>query len=162
MQHDVYASRWSPRAVVTRRTIDLVDYPELAVMYLGMRVNSPRGILTVMKFGRLLHRTIHPAPDGLLHHERLLFSPRQVGWRQYWRDRASMLAWARSGAHREWWTEYLQDSGGTGLWHETYSMGGGIEAIFDAMPVDIGLSAFAPVKSAEGTMFPDRSAKPPP
>lgn len=159
---DVYASTWRPRNIVQRRTVDLRDHPDLVVIYLGMRVNTPRGILTIVRFARALDKAIHPRPDGLLHHERLIYSPRQLGWRQYWRDLDSMLAWARSHPHRGWWTDYLREHKGAGIWHETYSMRGGMEAVFDAMPVDVGLAAFAPQASAEGTMFPTRHAKPPP
>lgn len=159
---DVYASTWRPRDIVTRRSVDLSAYPDLVVIYLGMRINSPRGLLTTLRFGRALDKALHPRPEGLLRHERLLYSPRQVGWRQYWRDIDSMLRWARSHPHRGWWTEYLREHKGAGIWHETYCMRGGIEAIFDAMPVDVGLSGFAPVVPAEGTMFPQRLAKPPP
>ena len=37
--------------------------------------------------------------------------------------------WSRSAPHRDWWTNFLRDSGGTGFWHETYFMRGGIEAM---------------------------------
>jgi hypothetical protein len=42
-----------------------------------------------------------------------------------------MERWARSEPHRIWWQNFLRDSGGTGFWHETYFMRGGIEAIYD-------------------------------
>ena len=44
-------------------------------------------------------------------------------------------------------------SGGTGFWHETYCMRGGIEAIYDDVPKPVGMMAFAPVKDARGPMF---------
>jgi Domain of unknown function (DUF4188) len=50
----------------------------------------------------------------------------------------------------------LRDSGGTGLWHETYLMGGGMEAIYDDMNRPIGLARFAPVRPARGAMFAAR------
>jgi fumigallin biosynthesis monooxygenase-like protein len=57
-----------------------------------------------------------------------------VGIRQYWRDLASLLSWARSEPHRRWWRDFLRDSGGTGFWHETYLIGGGMEAVYDDIP----------------------------
>ncbi|MFY1687163.1 monooxygenase family protein [Plantactinospora sp. WMMB782] len=52
------------------------------------------------------------------------FFPTNVGMRQYWRDLPWLLAFARSLPYRQWWSSFLRDSGGTGLWHETYSMRG--------------------------------------
>ena len=40
------------------------------------------------------------------------------------------------------WQQFLKDSGGTGFWHETYFMGGGVEAIYDDMAVPDCLSAW--------------------
>src|ERR1041385_7190703 len=53
-------------------------------------------------------------------------------------------------------SSFLRDSGGTGFWHETYFMRGGMEAIYDDLPVRFGLSAFAPVHPARGAMFAAR------
>jgi hypothetical protein len=66
-------------------------------------------------------------------HENFLWSlfPPHGGIRQYWRDVESLERWARSEPHRAWWKNFLRDSGGTGFWHETYFMRGGIEAIYD-------------------------------
>lgn len=153
---DVYRSGWDARRHVTRRTVDLSAHPRLVVMYLGMRVRSPRGLLTLARFGRQVHRAVQARPDGLLHSERLLFSPLHVGWRQYWRDLDSLEAWARSPPHRDWWRAYLEDTKGTGFWHETYLLEGGMEAIYDGMRGNIGLAAFAPTNPAEGGMFTAR------
>ena len=76
-----------------------------------------------------------------------------VGMRQYWRDLDSLMTWTRSDPHRQWWKDFLRDSGGTGFWHETYFRQGGIEAIYDDVPAPIGLAAFAPVVPARGPMF---------
>lgn len=146
---------WRVRAQVKRTTVDLGDYPGLVVMYLGMRVNSLRGIPTLLKFGRRVRESVAARPDGLLLHEPIVWSPRQLGMRQYWRDFDSLEAWARAPPHRDWWMEYLKDTKGTGFWHETYFMGGGFEAIYDNMP-PAGLQRFAPVMPAEGGMFSAR------
>jgi hypothetical protein len=48
---------------------------------------------------------------------------------------------------------FLRDSGGTGFWHETYLMRGGMEAIYDDVAQPIGMMRFAPLKPARGAMF---------
>ena len=87
-------------------------------------------------FGPNISKAVAAKPDGLLLHEPVFFSffPIHVGM-------------------RHWWQKFLRDSGGTGFWHETYFMRGGIEAIYDDMPKPIGLSEFAPVVEARGPMF---------
>jgi hypothetical protein len=37
-----------------------------------------------------------------------------------------------------WWQRFLKDSGGTGFWHETYFRRGGMEAVYDDVPENIG------------------------
>ena len=63
------------------------------------------------------------------------------------------MPWSRSEPHREWWKDFLRDSGGTGFWHETYLRRGGMEAIYDDMPQPIGMMKFAPTVTARGAMF---------
>jgi hypothetical protein len=77
--------------------------------------------------------------------------------RQYWRDFESLERWARSEPHKQWWQQFVRDSGGTGFWHETYFMRGGMEAIYDDVAARIGLLAFAPVVPARGAMFGART-----
>ena len=140
---------------VNRQTVDLSPYPNLVVVYLGMRVNRLPGLKTLIGFGPKISSSVAAAPDGLLLHENFIFSlfPMHAGMRQYWRDMDSLLAWTRSDPHREWWKNFLRDSGGTGFWHETYMMQGGMEAIYDDVPEPIGLKHFAPVVPARGPMF---------
>jgi hypothetical protein len=152
-----YSVGWSAAKQVTRSTVDLSGFPDLVVMYLGMRVNRLRGIPTLLRFGRRIRHAVDAKPDGLLLHESLFFSPRQVGMRQYWRDFDSLELWARTPPHRDWWREYLQDTQGTGFWHETYFAAGGMEAIYDNMAAaPIGLMRVAPVEPAQGGMFTAR------
>src|ERR1700682_5951166 len=127
---------------VNRQTVDLSAYPEMVVIYLGMRANSFRGRKTLMSFGPRIAASVGAKPDGLLLHENLLFSlfPPHAGMRQYWRDFESMEMWARSLPHQQWWQQFLRDSGGTGFWHETYFMRGGMEAVYDDMKIPIGLT----------------------
>jgi hypothetical protein len=141
----------------SRKTVDLSAYPDLVVIYLGMRVEEPRGYETLQTLRPLIDATVAEEPDGLLLHERLLYSeePLHTGMRQYWRDFESLEAWARTLPHKEWWTEYLRDRGGTSFWHETYSRRGGFEAIYVDVE-DVGLTRFAPTVRAEGPMLAAR------
>ncbi len=143
---------------VYRRTVDLSGFPDLVVMYFGMRVNMMTGIKTLFGFGTQVARSVDEQPEGLLLHESFLFSlfPPHVGMRQYWRDFESLESWARSDPHRKWWQRFLRNSGGTGFWHETYFLRGGMEAVYDDMVKDTGLLRFAPVHDARGRMFSAR------
>lgn len=138
-----------------RNTVDLSSFPDLVVIYLGMRVRTLRGVKTLAKFGPRINAAVAAKPEGLLLHENVLYSllPLHVGMRQYWRDFPSLESWSRSLPHQEWWKEFLRDSGGTGFWHETYFMHGGMEAIYDDVSGPLGFSAFAPVQAARGPMF---------
>jgi len=142
-------------ATVTRRTVDLTQFPGLVVIYLGMRVNRLTGLKTLLGFGSGISGSVAARPDGLLLHENMVYSlfPMHVGMRQYWRDMDSLLAWTRSEPHRTWWKNFLHNSGGTGFWHETYLMQGGMEAIYDDIAQPIGFLRFAPVRAARGPMF---------
>lgn len=142
-------------STVNRQTVNLSQYPDLVVIYLGMRVNRIAGLKTLLGFGPKISSSVSAAPEGLLLHENFLFSffPVHAGMRQYWRDMDSLLAWTRSEPHREWWKNFLRDSGGTGFWHETYLKRGGMEAIYDDVPAPIGFMRFAPVIPARGAMF---------
>jgi len=151
----VFGIRTSMQTKVNRRTVDLSQYPDLVVVYLGMRVNRLTGLKTLFGFGPKISASVEARPDGLLLHENFLFSlfPPHAGMRQYWRDMESLLAWTRSEPHREWWKSFLRDSEGTGFWHETYMMSGGMEAIYDDVPEPIGFMKFAPMVFARGPMF---------
>jgi hypothetical protein len=142
-------------ATVNRQTVDLSQYPDLVVIYLGMRVNRLTGLKTLAGFGPKIAASAAAEPEGLLLHENIIYSlfPMNVGMRQYWRDLPSLLSWTRSEPHREWWTSFLRNSGGTGFWHETYLMQGGMEAIYDDVAKPVGFMRFAPVKPARGAMF---------
>ena len=145
-------------AKVNRRTVDLSGYPDLVVIYLGMRVNALTGLKTLFGFGPKIAASVDAQPGGLLLHENLIFSlfPPHAGMRQYWRDFESLEAWSRSEPHRTWWKEFLRDSGGTGFWHETYFMRGGMESVYDDVRAPVGLLKFAPSHEARGPMFSAR------
>ncbi len=146
------------RKRVNRQTVDLSGYPDLVVIYLGMRVNALTGLKTLIGIGPQIQKSAAEKPDGLLLHQNIVYSllPPHIGMRQVWRDFDSLEAWTRSTPHRKWWTNFLRDSGGTGFWHETYFMRGGIEAIYDDVPKPIGFMTFAPVEPARGPMFSAR------
>ena len=141
-----------------RQTVDLTAYPDLVVIYLGMRVRGPRGLLTLFGLGPQIQKSWKAKPDGLLLHEDLVWSlvPVHLGMRQYWRDLDSLERWTRSEPHRRWWQDFLKDSGGTGFWHEAYFMRGGVDAIYDDMARPSGLARFAPAEPARGAMFSAR------
>jgi hypothetical protein len=149
---------------VNRQTVDLSQYPDLVVIYLGMRVNRLTGLRTLIGMGPQISASVGAQPDGLLLHENFLFSlfPAHAGMRQYWRNMESLMAWTRSEPHRTWWKNFLRDSGGTGFWHETYLMRGGMEAIYDDVAKPIGFLRFAPIEIARGPMFgaSQRAAQP--
>ena len=140
---------------VNRQTVDLSSYPDLVVVYLGMRVNRFTGMKTLLGFGPKISASVVAKPDGLLRHEYMLYSifPMHLGMRQYWRDTDSLIKWTRSDPHRQWWRSFLKESGGTGFWHETYFRRGDMEAIYDDVPEHMGFASFAPVVPARGPMF---------
>ena len=140
---------------VDRRTVDLSGHPDLVVIYLGMRVNRLTGIKTLLGFGPRIASSAAAQPAGLLSHENIVYSlfPPHIGMRQYWRDFDSLLTWTRSEPHRQWWKSFLRDSGGTGFWHETYLLRGGMEAIYDDVRQPTGFLRFAPAVPARGSMF---------
>jgi hypothetical protein len=139
----------------TRHTVDLSPYPNLVMIQLGMRVNALTGLRTLFGIGPKIVASAEAKPEGLLSHEIFLYSlaPPHALIRQYWRDFESLESWSRSEPHRTWWKNFLGNTGGTGFWHETYSMQGGIEAIYDDIFVDIGLLRFAGRIPAKGGMF---------
>jgi len=143
---------------VARQTVDLSAFPDLVVIYLGIRVNAWTGLKTLFGLGAQIKDSVNQKPDGLLLHENLIYSliPLHLGMRQYWRDFDTLEAWSRSTPHREWWRDFLRSSGGTGFWHEAYFMRGGMEAVYDDVPNRLGFGQFAPLQPARGRMFSAR------
>jgi hypothetical protein len=147
------------KSSVERKTVDLSAYPDLVVIYLGMRVRTLWGIKTVLGLGPQIDKAGAERPEGLLHFENnILYSlfPMHVGMRWYWKDFESMERWTRSEPHRKWWKDFLKDSKGTGFWHETYFMQGGMEAVYDDLKKPVGLQAFAENVPCRGAMFSAR------
>ncbi|HEX4164981.1 MAG TPA: DUF4188 domain-containing protein [Bryobacteraceae bacterium] len=146
---------------IERRTVDLSAYPDLVVIYLGMRLRKLAGIKRLFGVGPQIAKAGQARPEGLLHCDNGIiysFFPLHVGMRWYWKDFESMERWARSEPHRLWWQEFLRDSGGAGFWHETYFMRGGMEAIYDDTKLPpLGFETFAPRVAAHGPMFSART-----
>src|SRR5258706_428657 len=88
-------SHLSMKSEVKRTTVDLSGYPDLIVIYLGMRVSALAGIKTLGGFGPKISKSAEEQPDGLLLHESIIYSlfPPHVGMRQYWRDFDSLEKW---------------------------------------------------------------------
>jgi hypothetical protein len=49
------------RTRVDRRTVNLSAYPDLVVVYLGMRVNRITGVKTLLGFGPKISCLSHPS-----------------------------------------------------------------------------------------------------
>ena len=130
-------------------------YPDLVVIMLGMKVRTLYGLKTLMGFKSPIDKAGLAKPDGLLRAENsIVFGlfPLHMGMRWYWRDLAALEAWSRSEPHKAWWTAFMKDTQGTGIWHETYHMRGGMEAIYGKIDSPIGFSAFMPMVSARGSI----------
>ncbi len=137
-----------------RRSVDLSGYPDLVVVYLGYRVNSWRGIRSLLRIGRGLSVLKKNPPPGLLSHEEMFFGLLHPGFRQYWLDFESMERFTRAPQHAVWWRDFARNSGG-GIWHETYRLRGGMEAIYSGVP-PIGFASFAPERTPIGPFMSAR------
>jgi len=142
---------------VTRSTVDLSEYPDLVVIYLGMRVNTLKGFMTMLHFIPQVGKAMREETDGLLSSSYWFYSIRHIGLRQYWRDFESLETWARSLPHKMWWQEFLQNSGGMGFYHEAYFRQGGMEGMYVDMVAPFGFMNFAPVHPARDHLFSARS-----
>ena len=131
-----------------RHSVDLSGYPDLVVVYLGYRAKSLKGVRGLLRIGRGLDALRKDPPDGLLAHEGMMFGLLHPGFRQYWRDFDSLEAFTRAPRHAAWWRDFARDSGG-GIWHETYRLRGGMEAIYSGVP-GIGFARFAPERAPTG------------
>ena len=132
-----------------RRSVDLSPYPGLVVVYLGYRVAGLRGVFSLLRLRPGLDAVKRDPPDGLLLHEDMMFGLLHPGFRQYWRDLESLEAFTRSPRHAAWWRDFGRDTGGGGIWHESYRLGGGMEGIYSNVPA-IGFGRFAPERAPVG------------
>ena len=49
---------------VERRTVDLSGYPDMVVIYLGLRVNAFTGLKTLFGFGPKIAKSVEAKPQG--------------------------------------------------------------------------------------------------
>jgi hypothetical protein len=143
---------------IQRLTADLSAFPDLVVIYLGMRTQSFTEFLRLLKFGPAISKAVAEKPDGRLLHEQIVYSlfPPHFGMRQYWRDFVSLESWACSLPHKQWWTDFVREPLGLGFWHETYFRRGGFESIFDELTEPVGFLKVGKPVPAEGAMFSAR------
>ena len=141
-----------------RSTVDLSGYPDLVVIYLGLKVQSLRGLRAMLGVGPEIQAAVKAKPEGLLLHEPMLLSvyPLHVGMRQYWSNFDALEAWTRTLPHSKWWSDFHRDPGGVMLWHETYMMRGGMEGVYVNAARPIGLGAFAPNRQPIGEFVNSR------
>ena len=145
-----------PSPAMKRVSVDLSAYPDLVVIYLGIRVNRWRGLLAMFGIGPDLGEIVRHKPDGLLAHENVVYGLNHFGMRQYWCDLDSLERFTRSTPHKTWWRDFLKDGRGVGFWHETYRRNGGMEAIYLDMP-PTGLALFAPPLAPVGPFMTARA-----
>jgi hypothetical protein len=138
-----------------RSSVDLTGYPDLVVIYLGFQAKNLKGVRSLLRIGRGLATIRKNPPPGLLSHESVWFGLMHPGFRQYWRDFESLEAYTRAPQHAAWWRDFAKDGGGGGIWHETYRLRGGMEAIYSGVP-NIGFARFAPERAPTG---PFKSAR---
>jgi hypothetical protein len=146
---------------ISRQTVDLSGYPDLHVVYLGMRAHGLGGIRALLKIGPGIAQSAAAKPDGLLLHEPLYYSliPPHLGMRQYWRDFESLERRTREMPHLAWWKEFLTHAQSVSFWHETYSIRGGMESVYlntKETGDHPGFLAFAPVIDAKTSLFSAR------
>ena len=134
-----------------RTSVDLSGYPDLCVIYLGYRVRNLRGLASLMRMGSGLSEIQRNKPPGLLAHESMMFGFNHPGFRQYWQDLDSLEAFTRGAMHKGWWAGFAKEAANGGIWHETYRLRGGMEAIYSGMP-KIGFAAFAPERAPVGML----------
>lgn len=117
-------------------------------IYLGYRIRPWSALPRLLRVGRGLAALRAAPPDGLLSPQDLSFGFLHPGFRQHWRDPASLEAFTRADPHAGWWRDVTRNGGG-GIWHEAYHRAGGFEAIYAGVP-GIGFAAFAPALDLTG------------
>ena len=135
-------------------------FPDLVVIYLGMRVNAWTGIKTLLGFGPQIKNSVeHTNPDGLLLHENFIMSliPLHLGMRQYWRDFDALEAWARSTPHREWWATSFGHLVARVFGTRLISCVAVWKRFTTTYRFGWGFGQFAPMQSARGPMFSART-----
>lgn len=101
---------------------DPSTHPNAVVVQLELSACSLRGLRTLLGFKFAACPTKAAKPDGLLHHDKRAvvgFSAPRLTLRWYWRDTASLDAWARDERHRQWWVHLVTNAPGTAIRLET-------------------------------------------
>ena len=86
---------------IKTHTVNLEEYPDLIVIYLGMQPFSPRGMLTAIRALYDVWKMLKTKPEGLLRHENMVtlngfFSlSMSFGFRQYWRNFDDLEKWEK-------------------------------------------------------------------
>src|SRR5256885_15211624 len=95
--------------------VNLAGYPELVVIYLGMRGNTLRGLRTLLAFGPRIKASVRAQPDGLLLHQDIVWGifPPHFGMRQYWRGFGPLARSAPTRPPPQRGARVLKEPGGT-------------------------------------------------
>ena len=122
----------------------------LVVFLIGMRVNRPRQVRAwwpVFRAMPAMLRELADHPGSGFLGARMAVGPGGPLLVQYWRDRESLLAFARDPgrSHRPAWRAFNARAraadGAVGIWHETYEVPAeGVESVYVDMPL-AGLAA---------------------
>jgi hypothetical protein len=120
---------------VKRQTVDLSAYPDLIVIYLGMRVHSLRGLLRLAKLGPQIRQSWQQRPRG---------SAAARG--------PDLLAFSAACGHAAVLAR-LRLSGGLGARRPASQ----VVAVYDGDLGALGLASFAPIVPAKGPLFGARS-----
>ncbi|PSQ19930.1 DUF4188 domain-containing protein [Halobacteriales archaeon QS_8_69_26] len=133
---------------------------EFVVFLIGMRINAlwrvHEWLPVFLAMPRMLREIRSRDRAGLLE-SRTTVSWRGVTVIQYWEGFESLRAYAQDpeGEHHPAWVEYntqVADSGGVGIWHETYRVRpGDHETVYNNMPRQ-GLAAAGITRAADGNL----------
>ena len=145
----------------SRQTVDLSNYPDLVIVRAGMRANSLKGVVKLVRYGYQIIESVNGidnssefTPEELLHMENEIHSlvPPHFVIRQYWENIDALEEWTRTGMHSKLWDQLAESPEGTSFWHELYSRDG-IEAIYNGMEkAPTGMMNFATTKSLDGEL----------
>src|SRR6478735_9051226 len=85
------------RSKVSRQRVDLSGFPDLVVIYLGLRASSLPGLRTLARTVRQISAAVSARPVELVRHENVLVSlaPPHAGMRQYGSGLYSLERWTR-------------------------------------------------------------------
>ena len=137
-----------------RITVDLSQFPDLVVIYLGMRAKTPRGLRTLLSFGPKIQASVTAAPDGPLLHEYLLYSL-SLRTSACASTGATSTRWSagRTIPHAAWWRDFLP-TGRHRLLARDVLRRRAVESVFSTCR--LGTHRVAPNQPARGSLFSAR------